>query len=83
MPPKNQKNLSGDTVNNDKTKPFRAWVLAGELGYMIAIPIVIFALIGRFADRFFDTSPWLLLIGILISIFTSTWLIYRKVKEVM
>lgn len=70
-------------VNNNKTKEFKAWALAGELGYTIAIPIVIFALLGRFADKTLGTSPWLLLLGILISIFASSYLIYRKMKELM
>ena len=74
------------TVNSSpdrKAKEFRAWSFAAELGYTIAIPIVIFALVGRLADKSFHTAPWLLLAGILISMFISSWLIYRKVKEIM
>lgn len=57
--------------------------LAFELGYLVAIPIVVFALAGRVADRTLGTSPWLLLLGILLSIVLSTALIYRKVSRLL
>ncbi len=57
--------------------------LAFELGYTIAIPIVGFALLGRLADRFFGSSPFLILAGVLVSIFLSSWLIYKKVAKII
>ncbi len=57
--------------------------LALELGFSIAIPIVGLALLGRFADRYFNTSPVLLLVGIILSMFVSVALIYRKVRDVL
>lgn len=62
---------------------FRPLPLAWELGYTIAIPIVALALGGRFLDRYFGTSPVLLLVGIFISILLTTFLIYRKTKKVL
>lgn len=83
MSPENKSKPPENKESGHKTKEFKAWALAGELGYLIAIPIVIFALLGRFADKAWHTAPWLMLLGILISIFTSTWLIYKKVKDAM
>lgn len=60
---------------------FSAWQLAWELGYTIAIPIVLFALAGRWADNEFGTGPWLLLTGIVASLFTTSFLVYRKVSK--
>ena len=77
--PKGQKNAE---VKN-KSKEFKAWVLAGELGYIIAIPIVVLALLGRLADKAWGTAPWLMLLGIILSIATSSYLIYKKVKDIM
>lgn len=57
--------------------------LAWELGYLIAIPIVIFALLGRFLDKKFGTSPWLLLVGILLALLISGFAVARKAIEVM
>jgi len=62
---------------------FSAWQLAWELGYTIAIPIVVLALAGRWADKYFKTEPWLLLSGIVVSIFISSFLVYRRVKDVL
>ena len=65
----------------DNLKTFKAWQFAWELGYTIAVPIVTLTLIGRFADKYLNTSPLLLLIGVAISVFLSTWLIYKKTKQ--
>ena len=57
--------------------------MAWELGYTIAVPIVLLALVGRFADKHFETSPWLLLAGILLSIIVSSALVYRKISPIL
>lgn len=62
---------------------FSAIKLAWELGYTIAIPLVVLALFGRFLDKKFDTSPWLLFLGILISIFISSFGVYRKTTGIL
>ena len=66
-----------------KIPNFSAWQLAWELGYTIAIPIVLFALLGRLADKYFDTSPWLLLAGVILSVVMSSFLVYRKVRGIL
>jgi len=71
---------------SNKPKPDSSWSslgLAWELGYIIAVPLIIFALAGRFLDKRLGTSPFLLLVGILISIGMTSWLVYRKTKEVI
>ncbi|MDO8594030.1 MAG: AtpZ/AtpI family protein [bacterium] len=62
---------------------FNAWQLAWELGYTIAIPIVVLALVGRWGDKKLETSPWLLLAGIVVSIFITSFAVYRKVKGIL
>ena len=62
---------------------FSAWQLAWELGYTIAVPIVVLALVGRWGDRMLGTSPWLLLGGVLLSIVISGALVYRKMKDIL
>ena len=64
-------------------KNFKVWMLAAELGYLIAVPIVVLALVGRLVDKRLNTAPWLLLAGIIISVTVSSWLVYRKVKEIL
>jgi len=57
--------------------------LALELGYVIVIPIVLLALTGRILDKKLDTSPIFLLAGIFISILLTTWLVYRKMINII
>lgn len=64
-------------------KPWSAVSLAWELGYSIAVPLVGLALVGRFLDKKFESSPWFLLIGILISITISSYLIYKKTVAIL
>ena len=55
--------------------------MAFQLGFIIAIPVVLFGFLGKWLDRRLDTEPLLTLIGILTAIvFTSIW-IYRKFKS--
>jgi len=60
-----------------------ALALAWELGYTIAIPIVIFAIGGRFLDKKLGSSPILLLLGILLALIISSVGVYRKTMKVM
>lgn len=73
--------LSNTPARNQKL--WQALGLAWQLGYTIAVPIVIFALAGRLLDKWLQTSPWLLLLGVFISIIITTWLIYRKTKDIV
>ncbi len=57
--------------------------LAMELGYMIAIPLVAMALLGRFLDKKFDSSPWIFLAGICAAIVLTTYLVYKKTVSVL
>jgi F0F1-type ATP synthase assembly protein I len=69
--------------SEDNLKQINLLSLAMELGYTIALPLVLFALIGRFADKSFNTSPWIFLCGIISATFISSWLVYRKVKNLI
>ncbi|MFA6552624.1 MAG: AtpZ/AtpI family protein [Candidatus Paceibacterota bacterium] len=71
-----------DTDKKDENKK-SALALGLELGYTIAVPIIVFALLGRFLDKSLGTSPFLLLAGILISIFLSSYIIYKKVSKII
>jgi len=64
-------------------KSFSALGLAWNLGYTIAVPLVALALLGRYLDKKLGTSPWLLLIGILVSIAVSSWLVYKKTLDII
>ncbi|PIQ68845.1 MAG: hypothetical protein COV91_02110 [Candidatus Taylorbacteria bacterium CG11_big_fil_rev_8_21_14_0_20_46_11] len=62
---------------------FKLYGLVFEVGYTIAIPLVLFAIAGRYIDKTLETSPWLLLSGIVLSIFVSSFIVYRKVSKLL
>jgi len=57
---------------SEKQSTYSALKLSFELGYTIAIPIVVLALVGRLLDKKFETSPWLLIAGILLSLVVAS-----------
>jgi len=56
---------------------------AWELGYSIAIPLVLFTLGGRLLDKKLETSPWLLLLGLFISIIVTFYIVYQKLMKII
>ncbi|MFA6183556.1 MAG: AtpZ/AtpI family protein [Parcubacteria group bacterium] len=70
-------------MKNGKTDKLSVFSLAFELGYIVAIPIVLLALGGRMLDKKLDSSPWFLLSGIIISIIVSTYWIYKKTSAII
>lgn len=72
-------------MENDKDKLGYGYAiqLAWELGYAIAVPLVLLALGGRFLDKKLDSSPWFLIAGILISIAISSYIVYKKVIKII
>lgn len=57
--------------------------LAGQIGYVIAIPIIILALLGRIADSRLGTTPLFLLLGMFLAVATSSIWIYYKSKKML
>ena len=56
---------------------------AFDIGYSIAIPIIILVALGRFADKHFNTAPWLMITGLILSIITTSIIVYRKTKDLL
>jgi len=74
-------------MNDQRKSPrsplWQALDLAWELGYSIAIPLVLFALAGRWVDTRFHTSPWFLLGGMAVAIIFTTILLIRKFSRLI
>jgi F0F1-type ATP synthase assembly protein I len=63
--------------------PFtEALQLFWELGFIIALPVALFAFGGAFLDRFFHTSPLFLLVGIALALAASGMGVYRMIQRV-
>lgn len=55
--------------------------MIGELGFIIAIPLIVTILAGLWLDKKFNTIPLFMIVGILLAITTSTIAIGRKIKR--
>ena len=57
--------------------------LVFQFGYTIALPLVVLALLGRFLDKKFDSSPILFLTTIILSLIISSVALLIKIKKIM
>ncbi len=78
----------GNKPNQNKTEDkglsvAQAFKFAWEMGYTMAIPLVVLAIGGRLLDKHFNTSPMLLLTGIMISIVLSSILVGLKAVSII
>ena len=51
--------------------------LAWEMGFTIAIPLVILVVVGVILDRTYHTTPFFIIFGITLSIIVSSYGVYR------
>jgi ATP synthase protein I len=51
--------------------------LAMELGFSVAIPLVVLAYLGSWADNQFGTKPLFLILGVLVGVFSGFYNIFR------
>jgi hypothetical protein len=70
-------------LRSERRSLWLALSMAWELGYTIAIPIVVFTLLGRWLDKRFDSYPVLFLSGVLFSIILSTIGVYFKAMRIL
>ena len=54
---------------------------AFDVGIAIAVPLAIFAFIGRTLDNSYGTSPLFLVIGLLLSLISTGIIIWKKVRD--
>lgn len=60
----------------------RIWALAGEVGLLIVIPLLVLLLLGIRVDRAADTTPLFIIIGLLVAFTISTIAVARKIRRV-
>jgi hypothetical protein len=64
---------------NNATKS--ALVLALEFGFIIALPLVVFSLLGKWLEAKYHTNLFLLG-GLILAIVSSTIWLYRRIKQI-
>ncbi len=57
------------------------WATAGEIGVLIALPLVVLVLLGIKLDRYLGTMPLFIICGMILAMVISTIAIARKVRR--
>jgi hypothetical protein len=78
---------TGPVVKRERTvSKSQAWSkvigIAGNLGWMIATPAVLFAVGGAYLDKWLGTSPLFVLIGIPLALIVSAMSVWKLIKQV-
>ena len=66
--------------------PRTIWQVLGfvwEMGFIIAIPIVLLGTLGKYLDQRWGTKPWLTLLGIILAMISSGLWLYRYLRSLM
>jgi F0F1-type ATP synthase assembly protein I len=75
--------MSSATVKRDREAMGMSLSLAGQLGYLIALPAFAFGFGGAYMDKAYGTSPMYMLLGLFIALILSSIAVYRKVKAII
>lgn len=54
---------------------------AMDVGFSIALPLALFLYIGILVDRSHGSKPTFLIVGLILSLFTTTIILIKKVKK--
>lgn len=58
-----------------------SFALIGQIGFSVAIPLLVLGLLGRYIDRIAGTSPYLFLSGIAVATIIIYFYLKNLVKE--
>lgn len=56
---------------------------AADIGFSIAIPLAAFVYIGHILDSRFGSRPLFILVGLFLSLFSTTIIMYKKIKKML
>lgn len=60
----------------------RVWAMAGEVGLLIVLPLLLFLFAGIRLDRWAGTTPLFIILGLLASLTLSALAVARKIRRV-
>lgn len=69
-------------MNADNASWMRVIGLASNIGWMIAVPAVIFVMGGVWLDSYLRTKPLFTLLGIPLALLVSSMIVWRLIKQV-
>ena len=73
--------MADTPVQNKAISRLEAIGFVWDVFFSVSIPTVVFALIGRWLDMTWHTSPYATIAGLLLSLVVSGLLIWRKATD--
>lgn len=64
------------------SKTVNVWALAGEIGLLLALPLVILVPLAVKLDKYLDTMPLFIIGSLILSLTISMIAVSRKVKKI-
>lgn len=64
-------------------KTVNVWALAGEIGLLLALPLVILVPLAVKLDKTLNTVPLFIIGSLIISMVISTLAVQRKIKRII
>ena len=78
----NPQNTERVETNNKTVFNFASFAgMIGEIGFIIAVPLLAAILAGIWVDRKLSTTPLFMILGLLLALTVSTITIGRKIKQ--
>ena len=68
-------------MENPTGKALLTMGVAMQLGFSIALPLILFIVLGIFADKKLGTMPLFTIVGVLLSLVVSVMQIYQIIKS--
>ena len=81
MEDKRKKQEKGEQDKNTKPLFGKMFAFAFDFAVIIALPLLAFIYLGKWLDQKYSTE-YFVLVGILVAIALSAFLIYKRLKEV-
>jgi F0F1-type ATP synthase assembly protein I len=63
--------------------PIAAFGIVGELGYIIAVPALLFGFGGAYIDKYFGTVPLFMMLGFLLALAVSALGVRNMIKRLL
>lgn len=73
--------IPASSQNKDRSYYLLGLRIAGDFGATIAVPIVLFVLVGRWLDGRYATGARYTIIAFVVAAFLSARMIYKKAKN--
>ena len=67
--------------STDRQYMLLAFKIMADFGATIAVPVVVFVLVGQWLDGRHENAPWFTVLGFAIAALLSARMIWKKAKE--